>query len=170
MEREISCDVCRDLIPLVRDEVASADSIALVERHVAYCPACRAELGNITPAPAPSDNSVIQKLRRAISLRAAALVGLGTVLGLSLQWDETFVYNLAIMPAVGAVLYLFCGKKWYCGPCILAMVGSMYQLVALGRDAIGLAVWIGFSYGLLALLGGGIAALFRYAFGKKKGE
>ena len=30
---DISCEVCRDLMPLVRDGVASADSEALVRVH-----------------------------------------------------------------------------------------------------------------------------------------
>ena len=41
-ETEIPCAVCRDLIPLVQDGVASPESEALVKAHLAACPACRA--------------------------------------------------------------------------------------------------------------------------------
>ena len=37
MVSDISCDVCRDLMPLVLDDVASEDSAALVRQHTAHC-------------------------------------------------------------------------------------------------------------------------------------
>ena len=40
-ETEISCAVCRDLIPLVQDGVASPESEALVKAHLQTCPECR---------------------------------------------------------------------------------------------------------------------------------
>ena len=42
---KVSCDVIRDLLPLYTDQAASADTVALVEEHLASCPACREELG-----------------------------------------------------------------------------------------------------------------------------
>ncbi|MUT97691.1 MAG: hypothetical protein EP147_19310 [Subdoligranulum sp.] len=40
--KKIPCAVCRDLMPLVQDGVASPESEALVKAHLAACPACRA--------------------------------------------------------------------------------------------------------------------------------
>ena len=40
-ETEIPCAVCRDLIPLVQDGVASPESEALVKAHLQTCPECR---------------------------------------------------------------------------------------------------------------------------------
>ena len=37
----MSCDVIRDLLPLYTDQAASADTVALVEEHLASCPACQ---------------------------------------------------------------------------------------------------------------------------------
>ena len=37
---KVSCDVIRDLLPLYTDQAASADTVALVEEHLASCPAC----------------------------------------------------------------------------------------------------------------------------------
>lgn len=180
IEQDISCDVCRDLIPLVKDGVASVDSVALVTRHVAHCAECKAERGEEKAASVPSDQSIIKKIRRTLSLRLLAFVVLGVALGLLLRVDETFVYNLFIMPVVGALLYLFGGKQWYFGPCAIACIGAVCQMVALpltGHETallsiIGLSIAIGLAYGLLALLGGGIAALFKYAFtrGETKNE
>ena len=39
-ETEIPCAVCRDLIPLVQDGVASPESEALVKAHLQTCPEC----------------------------------------------------------------------------------------------------------------------------------
>ena len=41
---KVSCDVIQDLLPLYTDQAASADTVALVEEHLASCPACREEL------------------------------------------------------------------------------------------------------------------------------
>ena len=77
---DISCDVCRDLMPLAADGAASADSEALVKAHVAHCAAC-AELwracGGAVPRRAPDDARVLRVLRRALALRALALLALG---------------------------------------------------------------------------------------------
>jgi predicted anti-sigma-YlaC factor YlaD len=40
---EISCQVCLDLIPLVKDNVASEDSKKLVLEHIRQCEACKDE-------------------------------------------------------------------------------------------------------------------------------
>uniref|UniRef100_UPI003FF018E3 zf-HC2 domain-containing protein n=1 Tax=Dysosmobacter welbionis TaxID=2093857 RepID=UPI003FF018E3 len=47
---KVSCDVIRDLLPLYTDQAASADTVALVEEHLASCPACREELGRLGTA------------------------------------------------------------------------------------------------------------------------
>ncbi|NLZ88281.1 MAG: zf-HC2 domain-containing protein, partial [Clostridiales bacterium] len=39
-----TCDLIGDLLPLYREGLASAESIAIVEEHVAACSTCAAEL------------------------------------------------------------------------------------------------------------------------------
>ena len=39
---KIPCAVCRDLMPLVQDGIASPESEQLVRAHIAVCPACQA--------------------------------------------------------------------------------------------------------------------------------
>ena len=41
---QINCSVAGDLIPLYVDEVLSADSVALVEEHLAECGDCAAKV------------------------------------------------------------------------------------------------------------------------------
>lgn len=55
-ETEIPCAVCRDLIPLVQDGVASPESEALVKAHLQACPhpmmpaCCKRSAINTIPA------------------------------------------------------------------------------------------------------------------------
>ena len=60
---KVSCDVIRDLLPLYPDQAASADTVALVEEHLASCPACREELGRLGTA-LPAEPEGVEPLRR----------------------------------------------------------------------------------------------------------
>lgn len=71
----ISCEVCRDLLPLYIDGVCSLESMRLVEDHFRECGACRMEYERMTsregePAPAPDAAAVIKKTAREMTLRA----------------------------------------------------------------------------------------------------
>ena len=59
----LSCDVIRDLLPLYADRAASADTAALVEEHLASCPACREELRRLGAA-LPAEPEGAEPLRR----------------------------------------------------------------------------------------------------------
>lgn len=77
---DISCDVCRDLIPLVADGVASEDSEALVHAHVTHCPACQAYLdsgGIQLPAPEPDAARVLGRIQRKLLAQSALTVDSG---------------------------------------------------------------------------------------------
>ena len=60
---KLSCDVIRDLLPLYADRTGSADTAALVEEHLASCPACREELGRLGAA-LPAEPEGAEPLRR----------------------------------------------------------------------------------------------------------
>ena len=38
---KISCDICKDLLPLVKDGIASEDSVQAVKEHLKECETCR---------------------------------------------------------------------------------------------------------------------------------
>ena len=83
---KIPCAVCRDLMPLVQDGVASPESEALVQAHMAVCPACRALWqGTDDPAmpelPALDDGKILQKLRRRYSTHLLLLAFVGIAAG-----------------------------------------------------------------------------------------
>lgn len=64
--RDLSCDVIRDLLPAVADEIASADTEALVQEHIEICADCRAALDAMrAPGPAPTaDEKEIDYLKK----------------------------------------------------------------------------------------------------------
>ena len=44
---KISCDICMDLIPLVKDGIASEDSCDAVKKHISKCEKCKVEFDEI---------------------------------------------------------------------------------------------------------------------------
>ena len=64
--REVNCNIIRDLLPAVADEIASADTEALVKEHIETCADCRAALDAMrAPSPAPTaDEKEIDYLKK----------------------------------------------------------------------------------------------------------
>ncbi|MDR1464219.1 MAG: zf-HC2 domain-containing protein [Oscillospiraceae bacterium] len=76
---QISCQVCRDLLPLYADGITSTESAALVESHTAACDSCRTELGRLRlPAPLSEDTpkrTIKQVKKRIHRKRRLAVTG-----------------------------------------------------------------------------------------------
>lgn len=106
---KISCAVCRDLMPLVQDGVASPESEALVQAHMAVCPACRALWrgtdGPTTPEPpAPDDGKILQRLRRRYSMHLLLLAFAGIAAGIALGYTGRSNWVILFLPLVWGVL------------------------------------------------------------------
>lgn len=106
-KNKIPCAVCRDLLPLVQDGVASPESEALVKAHLADCPACRALWqGADTPAPpalpAPDDGKILQRLRRRYSTQLLLLAFVGVAAGMLLGLGGNSNGILLFLPFVCA--------------------------------------------------------------------
>ena len=107
--KKIPCAVCRDLMPLVQDGVASPESEALVKAHLAACPACRAlRQGADAPAvpelPAPDDGKILQKLRRRYSAHLLLLAFVGIAAGVALGYTGRSNWVILLLPLVWGVL------------------------------------------------------------------
>ena len=69
---KLECDVIRDLLPLYAEKLASPASSALVEQHLAECPACRAQLKKKekpVPVQPELDSAAVQVLMQVLSSR-----------------------------------------------------------------------------------------------------
>lgn len=166
---DITCDLCRDLMPLVKDGIASADSRLAVERHLESCPDCRARFD----LPLPTDGEkAFAALWNRLRLLAALVMMLGIFVGISFTNSQELFYNALIMPLIGGLGFLvFRWKAVYRVPLLLVAVG----LAALGLDMLrglgqldlpSLLLWT-VIYSGFAMAGLLIAALLCFALKKE---
>lgn len=169
---EISCDMCMDLMPLVHDGVASADSAAAVQHHIQNCPDCRALFEGTIPAP-DNGREIMEKILRKSQLFSAMVLMFGIFFGLSLTASSELFYNTLIMPILGAIGYfLFRWKALYTVPCLLLVTHLITNTFGLIRgaehlDIASLFLWTGL-YCIFALIGTSIAGLLHFALRKEK--
>ena len=167
---KISCEMCRDLMPLVRDGAASEDSREAVLEHLETCPDCRSLYERDLPV-VHSGEQIFQKVKRKVQVFAGMLLMFGILFGLSLTAGSSIFYNVVLMPAIGAVGYfLFRGKALYVLPVLLTLTHFVTNLAGMGKeqlDLYSLLVWSGL-YSLFALLGVVIAALLHFVFRKEE--
>lgn len=178
----ISCEVCLDLIPLVRDHVASEDSVRLVNSHMQNCQSCQRVLGSETSPNdhAIDDQKIINTIRRSLTLLGGGLLVMGGVLGIVLSNGMGMFYNFLLMPMIGALGYFIFNKKW---PLVLigVFLSSYIWIIATymmeGALEEGIGSWLFTSpllltgiYSFLVALGVAIAALLKFAFKKEKVE
>lgn len=172
MINEITCGLCMDLMPLVRDGLASDDSREAVEQHVRSCAACHALYSGDAP-PAVSPDRAFAKLKRRLRFFSLMLLAFGVFFGLSLTAGAGQFYNTLIMPVIGALGYiLFRWKAVYGVPLLLLLTHSAMNLLRLTAeaeqlDAGALFLWTAL-YSIFALTGVLIAGLLHYAFRKEK--
>lgn len=176
---EINCNICRDLLPLVQDGVASPESEELVREHIEKCGECKAMFGNIPvnneKAPEkPPVTKGLKSAKRYLTVVYAAVMLLGLYVGLSLTGNEDLFFNTLIMPVAGALGYLaFRVRSLYIVPALLLVINVAANglgLFAERLDIFSILSWT-FIYSLFALAGIIIAMLFGFAlFYKKKGE
>ena len=171
---KLPCEICRDLIPLVRDGAASPESREAVLAHLEGCPGCRAEWDGGEEMPASDRKRISARLRRGLLKTALALVAAGALLGLSLSESIGMFYNFLILPSIGAAGYWALRRKaWLLAPgmAVLAWVWHFIKYLAEGMEfaeAAAAPVYWAVIYGLLCGLGVLIAALLHFAFRKEE--
>lgn len=166
---DITCRICMDLIPLVRDGVASEDSCRAVLAHIRSCPQCAAAYE--APPPEVDDRRPeLERMIRRTQTFSAMLMMFGMVFGLTLTAGSSVFYNVLIMPMIGALGYmLFRGRAFWLIPLLLTVTHFFTNLLP-GREhlpAVTFAVWSGI-YCAAALLGALITCLLCFAFRKEK--
>lgn len=177
----LPCSICRDLLPLVQDGVASPESEAAVRAHLQTCEACRAlwpEAGeSSTPAPLPDDEKVVRQLRRRINGWLVAFVGAGLALGLACSRSNVASGLLFVLlfPLVSGVTYWWGGRTWRAVPPLAAVLWAVFNLVGTRGyfvpESAGTVAWIAWAVvgavvaAVLCLVGTLAAALLKYAFG-----
>ncbi len=171
-----SCDVILDLIPLVKDGVASQDSRDLVLHHVEICQSCKEEFENYNPNALNKidDRKIISSIKKNIFIMGLILLAIGSMIGVALSNSSSMFYNFIIMPVIGVLGYLILKTKWYFA--LVGMFGLSYVwLVTSGIVQDGFAIevfhysiYLSGIYTFLVFLGVVIAKLLGFAFNKNK--
>lgn len=182
-EHDLPCDICRDLLPLVRDGVASEASRRAVEEHVAHCEACRELWGEEAPPPPLHRERVLGRIRRRLYAWQGAMTAAGLILGMVLANTGQAGYNILLLPVLGAVVQWLSPRRARWLPLLVWGLIAAVTLWSnadylLGRLAewdwynffaiLGLSILYGLLLGALCALGTLAAALFRYALRKEE--
>ena len=167
---QFSCDMCMDLMPLVKDGVASRDSRNAVLEHINTCPNCKALFEGEIPAPG-REKATMEKLGRKIRMFFAMVMMFGIFYGMMLTAGSGLFYNVIIMPVIGGIgYYLFRWRGLYLIPGLLFITHLATNALGLGGevlDFVTLTLWTGI-YCCVALVGFVIAALLHFAFRKER--
>lgn len=181
-EYDLPCDICRDLLPLVRDGVASEASRRAVEDHVAHCEACRQLWGEEAPPPLHREQ-VLGRIRRRLYAWQGAMTAAGLILGMVLANTGRAGYNILLLPVLGAAVQWLSPRRarwlpllvWGLITAVTLCPNAHYLLGCLAEGdwynffaILGLSVLYGLLLGALCALGTLAAALFRYALRKEE--
>ena len=168
---QITCDMCMDLMPLVHDGVASADSVNAVEHHIRTCESCRSLYEGRLPEP-DRNGKVMGQVRNKLRFFMTMVLIFGVLYGVSLTAGEGLFLNAVIMPVIGAVgYYLLREKVIYGVPLMILVTHFVTNTFGLIRgvehlDALTLLMWCGL-YALFAVAGSTAAWLLHFALGKE---
>ncbi len=171
---KISCDICLDLMPLVKDEVASEDSKTAVLEHLKTCKSC-SEIYGKEVAFVSSNNVIVAKIKKNITLISLAIITLGVLFGISLSISQFMFYNVLIMPAIGAMAFFTLKYKSayvLLAVFVLSYIKGLYNTFGHIVDGNYMSMlvgplWWAVIYVSLAGLGVVIAMLINYALKKE---
>ena len=168
---EVTCDICKDLLPLVEDGVASKDSQDAVEQHIKGCKEC-AGLFEGAKIPELNYNRVFVKFRRKlrIYLILAMLSGISIGVIYSIKDGGVYVFfNVILMPVIGVLSFFV--FRWKSLVCVPPLIFSVFLLInMLNADAAAfsfdMVAFLSLIFSAFAVAGILIAGLLSFAFGK----
>jgi hypothetical protein len=177
----VNCDVVKDLIPLVNDDVASEESKKLVNSHCENCSDCRTLLTN-EPGCQPKDEKIIKSLKKSVLTTQLAIVTFGILIGIWFTGSNNTLYNFYIMPFVGGLAYFTLRKKSLYVPLFIIMLTELLQIlraipylksgIVENLQSLGIivrgALLYAVIYALLSVIGIAISFLLSYTFRRDK--
>lgn len=172
----ISCDVILDLIPLVKDRVASDDSTALVMEHIESCQSCKMEFESyeVQVLDKTMDAKVMGSIKKSLFLMGIALLLIGSAAGITMSNSFGMFYNFLIMPAAGAAGFILLRRRWYITPVGIFIVSYLWLLVqrimegvSYKEEIFAYPAFISMIYAVLVTVGALIMGLLKFAFRKE---
>lgn len=175
---KISCDVILDLIPLVKDGVASDDSVAIVNEHIKGCQSCKSEFETFENTSIEQtsirDEKIILAIKRSVFITQLIILIAGAIIGVALSNSMGMFYNFLIMPIIGGISLIVFKRKWYLSPIAIFILTYLWQTIESfildGFQWYGLYAGLYYSviYTVLVIVGIIITALLKFAF--RRGE
>lgn len=173
----IPCDVILDLIPLVKDGVASDESNRIVKEHIKICSQCKAEFETLKTINSQEinlkDEKVILSIKRSIFISQIIILTAGAMLGVAFSDSISMFYNFMIMPLIGSISLFALKEKWYLTPIAvfiltyLRQIGKYLVNNGLFRDILYDGLYYSTIYIILVVIGVIIAKLFIFALKSK---
>lgn len=171
---KVHCDTILDLIPLVKDNIASESSRILVEEHIKTCESCKKIYINEKSLDIEVNDIVItKKFKKQLIYIVCIIMLLGTILGMMITHSMNMFYNILIIPTIGGLSFLVLRKKSFIFPNILFVFTFIWQFVQLALTD-GFKIYILQSaffyaciYAFFCIIGVLIAWLLEYAFKKE---
>lgn len=180
---EISCQIILDLLPLVKDGVASEESKKLVRDHIEDCTSCRSLYDSLEGSEdidlADMDEKrVISRIKKRVLAISIIIIMISALVGLVLSDTMGIFYNILIMPGLGILGYFILERKSYLLVLSIFIFSYIWTFISYMREALEGGQYLGLlllaplnlalMYGFLTGLGVLIGFLLRYAFGKEK--
>ena len=133
---EISCDICMDLIPLVKDGIASQESCDAVKNHIDNCERCKVEFDETKEKNKLNnedikinDKKIISKIKKQLMKGTIIIIILGSFIGVGISESEWMFYNVIIMPIVGGIGYFIFRKKSYIVPISIFILTYVWDFI-----------------------------------------
>lgn len=180
---KVTSDVIRDLIPLVKDGVASEDSVKLVYAYLEQDEQLKHEFDQYEEfsfenkelsLPPARDIRIINAMKRSIMLTQLMILVAGTVIGVAITDSFEMLYNFLLMPFVGALAVFSFRSKWkYSFPLVIFVIAYGWKFAKVFIEegdvmyAFNDAIFYSSVYSVLAGIGLAIGALLQFAFGKE---
>ena len=101
-----NCNIIQDLIPIVKDGIASEESRELVLQHLENCPVCK-NLYDSLPAETvrspgeQRDAKILLAVRRSLRIIQLILLCVGGLIGISIGLSSGGFYNFLLLPLLG---------------------------------------------------------------------
>ena len=132
---EISCDMCGDLIPLVKDDIASEDTKAAVHNHIKNCRHCRECFDREVTEREAGDKKILREIKAIIMLWAVILCASAVLISCGLPASPA---NTAVMiislPLISAFGYMLLQKRRIIIPVCVFVSRFAVQAIVRRRD------------------------------------
>lgn len=111
----LPCNVILDLIPLVKDNVASEETNKLVKNHIQSCENCKEILNSFSlenqKEKEINDKKIIKKIKKHSFIIGTSLLILGVTISSLFTFSFLVFYNFYIIPIIGIICYSFFKNK-----------------------------------------------------------